>query len=103
MSGYYVLEGDQPVRVDGLHRWASWFFRADREVARTTLADGACITTEFVGVDHREAETRAAPLLFETRTFAPGHAAQVGRRYASWLEARAGHKDAVRRHIRRLS
>ena len=103
MSRYYVLEGNRPVRVASLARWTSWFFNAEREVAATTLADGTRITTEFYGVDPGATQAPASPLLFETRTFAPGGAAGAGRRYASWAVARIGHMDVVHRRIRRFS
>jgi hypothetical protein len=103
MSGYYVLNGDTPIQVASLEEWSSWFLRSDREVARTTLADGAMVTTEFVGVDHRAPdEATAAPLLFETRTFDANWRDSVSGRYATLRQARLGHRAAVRRRIRRL-
>ena len=103
MSGYYVLDGDEPIQVDSLEEWSSWYLRSDREVARTTLSDGATITTEFVGVDHRPPDDASAtPLLFETRTFDSNWRTSASRRYATLREAKLGHRATVRRRIRRL-
>lgn len=103
MSGYYVLDGDRPIQVASLEEWSSWYLRSDREVARTTLADGATVATEFVGVDHRQLDdANATPLLFETRTFDANWRDSVSGRYATLREARLGHRAAVRRRIRRI-
>jgi hypothetical protein len=103
MSGYYVLDGDKPIQVASLEEWSSWYLRSDREVARTTLADGATVTTEFVGVDQRPPDDpTATPLLFETWTFDANWRGSSSRRYATWRQARLGHRAAVRRRIRRL-
>ena len=97
MSGYYVLHGRKAVEAESLQGWSSWFFQADREIARTRLANGASVTTEFVGVDHRAPGETGAPLLFETRTFDPDWGNVSRRRYATWSEAKAGHRQEVRR------
>ena len=103
MSGYYVLDGDKPIEAASLEEWSSWYLRSDREVARTTLADGATVTTEFVGVDHRPPDDASAtPLLFETRTFDANWRGSSSRCYATWRQAKLGHRAAVRRRIRRL-
>jgi hypothetical protein len=102
MSGYYVLDGDKPIEVVSLEEWSSWYLRSDREVARTTLADGATVTTEFVGVDHRSPGEATDPLLFETRTFDGDWRGSTSVRYATLRQAKHGHRAAVRRRIRRV-
>ena len=103
MVRYYTLDGRKPVPAEDLGSWSDWYFGARREVARTKLQDGTLIATEFVGVDGREpGERSGSPALFETRTFDPNWRSDRGERYASWSEARAGHRREVRRRIRRL-
>jgi len=91
--GQYILDGHTPVLCADLITWAMWFETAERTVARTETADGARISTVFLGLDHRFGSD-GPPLLFETMIFG---GAQDGyqERYATWDEAVEGHAIAV--------
>lgn len=93
---YYILEGDEIVPV---HQriWAVWFGSnlKDRIIARTVVRDGIEVSTVFLGLDHRFGQA-GPPLLFETMVFG-GLLDQEQHRYATIIEARAGHSAMVER------
>ena len=103
MSNNYILIGQTPVMEPDIVKWAQWFEKADRRVARTQV--GKCeVSTVFLGTDNNFSG-HGPPLLFETMVFPE---AQICWRCATWLEAEAQHKRAVREigHVtrsRRLS
>lgn len=92
MIGHYLLQGHRPVREPDILKWAAWWETAQRRVARErlTLPDGteAEVSTVFLGIDHGFG---GRPLLFETMVFGLKEDAQPCWRYATWLEAEAGH------------
>ena len=65
MDVYFVLDTcGQPRREYDLVKWAKWFDRADRSIARTAVAKDVMVLTTFLGVGEV-----SDPLLFETRVF----------------------------------
>lgn len=111
MTDKYVLDGRTPRPVADVVEWGRWFQTA---AARRTVGlsevetpDGrhAAVSTVFLGLDHNFVG-RGPPILFETMIFAAGarRIDQWQRRYATWGEAEAGHRRAVRmveRYLRR--
>lgn len=94
MSDVYILDGTAPVKCDDIIRWARWFETADRQVAKTDLPGGVCVSTVFIGIDHRFVG-KGAPIVFETMIFGGKHDQEMWR-YETWEEALSGHDDAVR-------
>lgn len=90
--------------VASWREWGEWFETADRDVAKTET-ELHLISTVFLGLDHNFFG-KGPPLLFETMIFAKGDGGSDGLRadecwrYASWDDAEAGHKTAVRRVLK---
>jgi hypothetical protein len=89
-SGYYILRGKKPVPVDA-SKWAFWYEKADRHVAKDTIGE-VYVSTVFLGLGMCFEDTPTD--LFETMTFG-GEYDQYQRRYATWDEAKAGHDQVV--------
>lgn len=94
MSSRYVLDGKQAVLEPSLFKWAAWFEKADRAVAKTTLPGGVEVSTVFLGLDHRFVASSGPPILFETMIFG-GPRDGEQQRYATWEEAEKGHAEVV--------
>jgi len=86
----YILDGKKTVKCDDIVKWAQWFEKADRHVARTEK-DGVKISTVFLGIDYSYGDSK--PLLFETMIFGGKHD-QDQWRYETWEEAETGHITA---------
>lgn len=100
MMAKYTLEGRTPVRCDDVIKWAEWFEKADRHVAKEIVGE-ATISTVFLGIDHRWNGPK--PVLFETIVFG-GPLDQEQVHYCTWDEAEAGHKKMVERvHAKTLN
>lgn len=86
---HWILNGRVPEACGNWLRWAMWFEKADRRVARDVLADGAVeISTVFIGLDHQWGD--GPPLIFETMIFGGSENYSMDR-YSTWDEAEAGH------------
>ena len=85
----YILKGHTPVIEEDEAAWGRWHSTADRSVARDVLPNGWEVSTVFLGIDHSLGI--GPPALFETRTFG-----RV-RWCATWTEAEAMHRKALRR------
>jgi hypothetical protein len=100
ISCLYILRGHVPVPTDDVDIWNKWFEETDRRVAKTTLKGGVFVSTVFLGVDHSFGEG-SPPILFETMVFDPRRPKfdqaldEYTRRYVTWEEAEAGHKEVV--------
>ena len=92
MSFNFILEGHKVVRCDNIIKWANWFEKADRHVAKTTLRNGVEISTVFLGVDHNF--LGRPPILFETMIFG-GELDDEMEQYSTWQDAEKGHKKWV--------
>ncbi len=90
MSDKYILDGHE-VKEVGLMEWAKWYETADRHVDKTKIGDVE-VSTVFLGLNHNYGD--GAPLLFETMIFGGMHDREM-KRYATWEEAEAGHKEMV--------
>ena len=96
MSDWYVLDAHHNVvgPVDLQTGAAFLEKRAERVVARTTIAANCDVSTVFLGLDHRFGP--GAPLVFETLVFG-GPCAGECDRYTTWVEAVEGHARMVNR------
>ena len=93
MMNNYILNGKTPVIEPVLLKWAEWFEKAERHIAKTKVGE-ANVSTIFLGIDHNF--TGGIPILFETMVFG-GKLDQEEERYATWEEAERGHKEMVKR------
>jgi hypothetical protein len=95
----YILgpDGRTPEPCPEVLDWAAWYETADRTVSRAERA-GTLVSTVFLGVDHRF-RGEGPPLVFETMVFGAGDEDFDGltRRYATWEEAEAGHREICAR------
>ena len=83
--GTYVLDGHKPVSCKGI----AWAGDLGRSVAQTER-EGVRVSTVFLALDHQYGD--GPPLLFETMVLGGEHNEEC-RRYATWEEAEAGHKE----------
>jgi len=90
----FVLKGRKPKLEMDIVKWAKWYEKADRQVSRTKVNDGAYVSTVFLGLDH-QFSALGPPILFETMIFGGKHD-EYQERYSTWEEAEAGHKKAVK-------
>lgn len=91
---HYILEGHE-VRVVDLLTWAEWLEHAgDKRIVEKTMIGPVCVSTVFLGLDHRFCGD-GPPILFETMIFG-GPNDQAQWRYSTWAEAEAGHWSAVK-------
>jgi len=93
MSGKYILNGKEVIKCNDLMKWAKWFEKADRHVAKDTVNDSD-ISTVFLGLDHQFGS--GPPLLFETLVFG-GTLDQEMDRYETWDQAEKGHLAMIAR------
>ena len=96
MSNYILDENGEPKLEPDIVRWAKWFERADRLVARTQVGDGY-VSTVFLGIDHAFGEGR--PVLYETLVRG-GPLDEKMERYWTRAQAVEGHRimvDGVRK------
>lgn len=91
-NGRYILDGTTPVPCDDLMKWATWFEKAERKVARTVVGDTE-VSTVFLGLDYSFGDPQG-PLLFETLAFG-GEGDGECERYSTWEAAVAGHARMV--------
>lgn len=93
----YILDGKTPVREPDQKKWAEWFGRNDRTVARTDVSS-LMVSTVFLAIDHSFGGS--IPVLFETMVFDDyGEFERLDytttRRYHTWDEAVEGHNEVV--------
>ena len=100
-SGQYTLdENDNPVPETDIEKWADWYARANRCVARTNLGTRGYVSTVFLGLDQSfhlifGDVPNPRPVLWETMIFG-GPYDQSQWRYSSRVEAFEGHAQAVK-------
>jgi hypothetical protein len=94
---YYILDAEhRPVKAASMMQWAQWFEDFNnRIVDYTEITSAVYVSTVFVGLDHRFGGG-GPPIVFETCIFG-GPLDGNEWRYASWDDAEAGHKAAVRK------
>ena len=94
-ESFYLLDADHNVVKATLDEWSKMFDDAEsRQVDFTKLPNGFDVSTVFLGMNHNFYE--GEPLLFESMVFAKGsHDDLDQRRYTTWNEAVAGHKEMV--------
>lgn len=103
MSRTFKLDGREPLPCTFLE-WAEWFESDEANDERNVafaggLRGGACVSTYFVGL-LRPVDLlvdNGPPLLFESqvRRSQGDPRTDVVRRYATWAEAEAGHREIV--------
>ncbi len=98
-DGKYILKDKVPVLCEDLMEWARWFESSvsERIVGNTVLPDGTCISTVFLGLDHRFGLVMQ-PLLFETMIFG-GEQDQDQGRCCTWDEAVVMHEEYVAKAV----
>ena len=94
MLDMYILKGKKPIKEPDLMKWAKWFEKSERFVAKTEIK-GITISTIFLGLDHNYFGNEV-PILFETMVFG-GELDQEEERYSTWDEAVKGHDEMVKR------
>ena len=93
---YYKLDVKKIIPCESLLVWAKTFGSTDRRVA-DEKAWGLRVSTVFLGIDHGSGFIDGSePVLFETMVFVGrrGYDTEM-RRYCTWDEAEAGHKEIV--------
>lgn len=104
VSDFYILEGKETVKVNGLEEWSRRMDLTDRHVAITEVAPGVTVSTVFLGLDHRFAALgEGPPILFETMVFNDYGDDGSQERYSTWDEAEAGHQRIVDEQRRKLA
>ena len=98
----YKLDGKKIVPCESILEWAMAFESKDQHVADERVW-GLRVSTVFLGIDHNFRFNGSEPVLFETMVFVgrTGHDIEM-RRYCTWDEAEAGHKEVVvniKRHL----
>lgn len=92
----YILDGHEIVACSDRGEWSLWMFGADETETRRVAVDevgGFEVSTVFLGIDHGFGYTDR-PILFETMIFnATGKSRPGTRRYCTWDEAEAGHRE----------
>jgi hypothetical protein len=97
MIPVYTLREQKPVLELDLVTWGKWFETTSRTVAYTSMRDREiCVSTVFLGIDHRYGGRAGPPVIFETMIFG-GPLGDSQQRYVSWGEALKGHRKWVRR------
>jgi hypothetical protein len=94
--GFYILRGHRPVLATVAESVGALSDSNARKVARTRVRKGrnVCdVSTVFLCLDHGHS-LDGPPILFETMVFG-GPMNDWQRRYATWDEAMAGHRETV--------
>ena len=101
LTGHYILLPDHSVQMVDLLTWAMFFEDHDARRVGEDFVASYRISTVFLGIDHNFFGVRTrgkhVPILFETMIFGPDDDALDlhCRRYATWDEAVAGHRETV--------
>lgn len=93
---HWILEGTEPQPCHDWLLWAIWYEKSNRRIAMHRVR-GVCVSTVFLGLDHGWGD--GPPILFETMVFG-GFFHDYQRRYATYEDADAGHREALRRVAR---
>jgi hypothetical protein len=98
MSNYYKLDGKKIVQCESMLEWSMYFETACTTGMRHVALDmvwGMRVSTVFLGIDHNFYDD-GPPVLFETMVFVGRSGRDEDmRRYCTWDEAEAGHKEIV--------
>lgn len=91
----YILDGKMAIACDDLDKWIEWWKQVGNEgriVAQDQVGD-VLVSTVFLAINH-QFRPHGPPLIFETMVFG-GPLDQEQRRYSTWEEAEAGHKEIL--------
>lgn len=91
----YIWLNKKIIKCDDLLKWARWFEKADRQIAKNIIGIYR-VSTVFLGIDHRFGMGKRA-LLFETMIFGGEFEKdeEYQERCETYEEALAMHKHAV--------
>lgn len=90
----YILNGRTPERCDDIEKFAMWYEKANRIVAKDVVGGGdVLVSTVFLGFDHQW-DDGEPPLLFETMIFGGKHNETL-ERCSTWDQAVAGHASLL--------
>ncbi len=74
--------------------WARWFEHPNNRRVALTQRGKITISTVFIGLDHNWSG-QGPPILFETMIFGSQRIGDYQRRYSTWDESVAGHREAA--------
>ena len=90
---WWILDDEKnPIPVEDVLEWATWFDSGNRTVRFDEVGE-VRVSTVFLGLDHSFGGE--VPILFETMIFGGVHDGYQGR-YATWDEAVKGYIRALR-------
>ena len=92
--GKYRLDGKLVIYEPSLEKWAEWFEKADRRIARDERG-GVVVSTVFLGLDYNFSDI-GPPIVFETMVFG-GPLHQYQDRCASYDQAMRMHAEVCER------
>ena len=100
MSGdralFYILDAEHHLVAVDVEEWGKWFENiSNRCVGYTEITSEVCVSTIFIGMDHRLLGD-GPPIVFETLVMG-GPLDGDGQRYSSWDDAEIGHRTYVRK------
>ena len=84
-SGYYILDGHNPVKCDDMKIWSA----QDRKIKKSHFGEVE-VSTVFLGISH--GQERGFPILFETLVFGGEYDGHM-LRYTQYHEALEGHDE----------
>ena len=90
---YYVLDGREIAVVDSSREWGEFFNQTDKRRVGADDVRDLHVSTVFLGIDHSWVED-GPPILFETMVLRGSEDVYM-RRYATYDEAEAGHREVV--------
>jgi len=89
-GAYFKLCGKKIIPTT-LYKWGVMFEKEEARRVAYDEIDEAYVSTVFLGIDHSFGS--GTPLFFETMAFKTANDDEHTRRYYSWDEAEAGHKE----------
>jgi hypothetical protein len=95
-SKYILNDNLDPIPIADVLRWSRWYDRIENRHVGKYSEDGVCISTVFLGLDHRLGGD-GPPILFETLAGGGPFGDEEIERYCTWAEAKAGHDAFVQR------
>jgi hypothetical protein len=98
MNDWYILDGRTPIKADTMTA-AKWLADAQNKTVARNINDGVCVSTVFLGLDHRMREGEE-PMLFESLVFGGPNDGEMAR-YCTYDAAESGHAELCARLLLR--
>lgn len=93
---YYVLdENHNLIPTNNILTWGRFFENIDKRRVAVKKLGPIHVSTVFLGIDHGF-EPSSPPIVFETMVFDSFKHGDYCRRYCTWAEAEAGHRETVK-------